>query len=93
MFGGDGNPPSLTTEGVSRWLSGLKAHPHAWIVEHDGGLLGEVRLDDLNEHDARARLAIGLFDPKRLGKGLGQETIGLVLRFDASLLETSSRAL
>ncbi len=81
MFGGDtARPlPPLTAEAVERWLDALRAHPHAWIVEHEGRLLGEARLDGLNEHDGRARLAIGLYDPTKLGIGLGREAVRLVL--------------
>ncbi len=55
------------------------AHPLSWAVEVDGELLGEARLDGLNLHDRRARLATGLYDVAQLGQGLGREVIGLVL--------------
>jgi RimJ/RimL family protein N-acetyltransferase len=81
MFGGDTSRPlpPLAAREVDRWLEGLRAHPHAWIVEHADQLLGEVRLDGLDERDGRARLAIGFYDPTKLGIGLGQETVRLVL--------------
>lgn len=81
MFGGDiSRPlPPLTAGEVVRWLDGLGAHPHAWVVEHEGRLLGEARLDGLDERDARARLAVGLYDPAKLGIGLGREAVHLVL--------------
>lgn len=81
MFGGDtARPlPPLSMDEVARWLEGLRAHPHAWIVEHEGRLLGEARLDGLNEQDRRARLAVGLYDSARLGMGLGRESVRLVL--------------
>ena len=81
MFGGDPNAlPALTEGAAKKWVDSLAAHPHAWVVEHEGRLLGEIRLDDLDEHDRRARLAVGLFDPTKLGKGLGREAIRLVLK-------------
>jgi [ribosomal protein S5]-alanine N-acetyltransferase len=81
MFGGDPNAvPTLTEEAAKRWVDGLAAHPHAWAVEHEGRLLGEIRLDDLDQHDRRARLAVGLYDPAKLGIGLGREAIRLVLK-------------
>lgn len=49
------------------------------MVEYEGRLLGQVRLDGLDAHDARARLAVGLYDPAKLGMGLGREAIRLVL--------------
>jgi [ribosomal protein S5]-alanine N-acetyltransferase len=79
MFGGDRPLQPITAEAASRWLDRLRDHPHAWVVEHEGHLLGEARLDGLNEHDARARLAMGLLDPAKLGKGLGRRVVHLVL--------------
>jgi RimJ/RimL family protein N-acetyltransferase len=82
MFGGDTSRPlpPLDLAAATRWLARLCAHPHAWVVEHEGGLIGEVRLDSMNETDQRARLAIGIFDHGKLGRGIGQEVIRLVLR-------------
>jgi [ribosomal protein S5]-alanine N-acetyltransferase len=82
MFGGDPSAiPSLTEAAAKIWVKGLAKHPHAWAVEHEGRLLGEIRLDDLNQHDRRARLAVGLYDPAKLGVGLGREAIRLVLKY------------
>ncbi len=80
MFGTDPDGlPSLTEADAARWVEALSRHPHAWVVEHDGRLLGEARLDGVDSHDRRARLAIGFYDPARLGMGLGQEAVRLVL--------------
>lgn len=89
MFGGDANGPMqpLAIDEVSRWLERISAHPHAWIVEHEGRLLGEARLDGLNEHDGRARLAMGLLDASKLGQGLGRRVVRLVLRHAFEELE------
>ena len=80
MFGMDavGWPP-FTILDTARGVDNLTAHPYAWVVDHGGHLLGEVRLDGLDPHDARARLAIGLYDPAKLGMGLGRQAIRLVL--------------
>ena len=81
MLGADPRDlPEMNATAAQRWLDGLCAHPHAWAVEHDGRLLGEIRLDALDRHDGRAQLAIGLYDPARLGLGLGREAIRLVAR-------------
>ena len=80
MFGADATDwPPMTEARATCWVDEITAHPHAWVVEHGGRFLGDVRLDALNQHDARARLAIGLYDPDKLGKGLGREAIRLVL--------------
>jgi len=80
MFGMDATDwPLLTEAGAARWVEALAAHPHAWVVEHEGQFLGEIRLDGLAPHDARARLAVGLYDPAKLGMGLGREAVRLML--------------
>lgn len=105
MFGGEaeGPLPALSAAEAERWLKGLTAHPLAWVVEHEGRLLGEIRLDGLNRQDARACLAIGFFDPDRLGQGLGREAVRLLLghafgalrlhRVDLRVLEYNLRAI
>lgn len=80
MFGADATDwPPMTEARATRWVEEITAHPHAWVVEHGGRLLGQARLDALDQHDARARLAIGLYDPGKLGKRLGREAVRLVL--------------
>jgi [ribosomal protein S5]-alanine N-acetyltransferase len=80
MFGVDpADMRPLTEASAAHWVERLVAHPCAWVVEHDGRLLGEVRLDGLDPHDARAGLAVGLYDPAKLGMGLGREVVRLVL--------------
>ena len=79
-FGGDPDSlPPYDEDEARRWVEGNLAHPLAWAVEVEGRLLGEVRLDDLDFHDRRARLATGLYDLAQLGRGFGREAIGLVL--------------
>jgi RimJ/RimL family protein N-acetyltransferase len=71
--------PVMSRGAAKRWLRGLQGHPNAWIVEADGGLVGEARLDNLNPADRRARLAIGLYNDRHLGRGIGRKAIRLVL--------------
>lgn len=103
-FGGDpdGLPP-YTEDHARQWVERHLNHPMAWAVEVDGRLLGEVRLDNLDDHDRRARLAIGLFDVDQLGRGLGRDAIDLVLshafgvldlhRVDLRVLASNERAI
>lgn len=91
-FGGDpdGLPP-YSMEDAQAWVDRNLAHPLAWAIEVPGALLGEVRL------------AIGLYDPGRLSKGLGRAAIHLVLtygfqtlrlhRIDLRVLATNERAI
>jgi hypothetical protein len=51
MFGVDpnasGTVPALlppTEAIVEQWLDAIAKHPHSWIIEHEGRLLGCVRL-------------------------------------------------
>jgi len=103
-FGGD--PESLPPFGENEaraWVERNLAHPICWAVEVEGRLLGEARLDGLDRHDRRARLATGLYDIAQLGKGLGREVISLVLshafgtlklhRVDLRVLEYNERAI
>jgi RimJ/RimL family protein N-acetyltransferase len=64
---------------ANRWLTALLKQPHAWVIDADGALVGEARLDHLNPDDRRARLAIGLFHERHLGQGIGRKAVNLVL--------------
>lgn len=81
MLGADPDHlPPLTELVAQRWIDALVAHPNAWAIEHEERFIGELRLDALDEHDARAQLAIGIYDPFKLGVGLGRQAIRLVAR-------------
>ncbi len=80
MFGADpANLQPLAEADAARWVEGLAGHPYAWVVEHEGRLLGEARLDGVDPHDKRARLAVGFYDTAKLGIGLGRQAVRLVL--------------
>ncbi|MGR9457100.1 GNAT family N-acetyltransferase [Rhizobium leguminosarum] len=71
----------LTREGAGQWLHKLIGNPNAWVIDVHGRLVGEIRLDNLDPHDRRASMAVGIFDPELLGKGFGSEAICLVLEY------------
>lgn len=77
----------LTKTAVEAWIEGLANHPHAWVIEHDGCFLGEIRLDALDARDRRAQLAIGLYNSRKLGAGLGRQAVGLALGHAFGFLE------
>lgn len=80
MFGADpAHTPELTREAAEAFIESLSCHPLAWVIAHEDKFLGEIRLDNLDERDRRANLAIGLYDPRKLGKGLGREAIRLLV--------------
>lgn len=71
----------LTKDGAARWVQRLIDHPHAWVIEVHGRLIGEIRLDNVDFNERRASMAIAILDPELLGKGLGSEAIFLLLRY------------
>lgn len=71
----------MTRENAAGWVQKLIDNPHAWVIEIDDRLAGEIRLDNLDLRDRRASMAIGIYDPKLIGKGLGSEAILLVLQY------------
>lgn len=93
----------MTRAQATRWFEDLRDHPCAWVVEADGELVGHVRLDTINNTDRRARLAIGLFNERHLGRGIGRAAINLVLehafgplglhRVDLRVLSYNTRAI
>ena len=58
-------PPTEAT--VEQWLDAIAKHPHSWIIEHEGRLLGDMRLkaNAVDRLAGRAELAISLYDPAR----------------------------
>jgi RimJ/RimL family protein N-acetyltransferase len=80
MYGYIGDTPKeMARTDAECWLQKLEAHPCAWVIETEEGVVGEARLDNINEADHRARLAIGLFNERHLGRGIGRRAIKLVL--------------
>jgi RimJ/RimL family protein N-acetyltransferase len=81
MFGVSRNDVRpITKDGAARWVQKLIDHPYAWVIEAHGKLIGEIRLDNVDLHDRRASMVIGIFDPELLGRGLGSEAILLLLQ-------------
>jgi RimJ/RimL family protein N-acetyltransferase len=95
--------PQTSTAEARAWLKTLISHPCAWVIEVDGSAAGEIRLDNLNQTDRRARLAIGLLRDDHLGRGIGRQAIRLALaqgfgslslhRIDLRVLSFNHRAI
>jgi RimJ/RimL family protein N-acetyltransferase len=104
MYGylGEGSA-EMTREEAADWWKRLRSHPCAWVIEADGEVAGEVRLDGIDATDRRARLAIGLFSERFLGRGIGRQAIRQVLehafgslglhRIDLRVLSYNQRAI
>ncbi|MBB3441141.1 GNAT family protein [Rhizobium sp. BK379] len=81
MFGvslADAKP--MTKDAAKRWAQGQAENPHAWVIEVEGCLVGEIKLHSINAEDKRAAMAIAIYDRSRLGMGIGTEAIDLLLR-------------
>jgi RimJ/RimL family protein N-acetyltransferase len=76
MFGAnreDARP--MTRDEAVQWVQKLQGQSYAWVIETEGALIGEIRLDRVDARDRRASMAIGIHDPAYLGRGLGSEAI------------------
>jgi RimJ/RimL family protein N-acetyltransferase len=81
----------------------MRDGPHAWCIDVGARLIGEIRLEGLEQVDRRATLAVGILDPAALGNGYGTEAIRLVLahafgpmglhRIDLRVLAYNERAI
>ncbi|MGB3245411.1 MAG: GNAT family protein [Sulfitobacter sp.] len=80
MFGADpaGVAP-ITKAHATAWLYAQQTEPLAWIIQYRRRMIGALRLHSLDHHDRRASLAIGILDPKLLGKGIGTRAMRLIV--------------
>jgi RimJ/RimL family protein N-acetyltransferase len=69
-------------EHAERSIAFLIDQPYAWVIV--GGFVGHVRFHNVDGHDRRAALAIGIEDPARLDWGLGTEALLLALGYGFS---------
>lgn len=65
----------------------MLADPLAWVIDLNGFYIGGVWLFSVDDHDKRASLRLGINDPSKLGKGLGTESICLVLQYGFTVLD------
>ncbi|MGJ8528065.1 GNAT family N-acetyltransferase [Maritalea sp.] len=88
MYGVPSGPvPKMQLEHAREWFDRLSKHPCAWSITFSGRLVGEARLDNVDQHDRRARMAIGLFGEADLNKGIGRRAIKLVLKHGFEVLD------
>ena len=73
MFGYEaGNLGEYEIEAAQNWIENLSQHPCAWVIEHNEKFIGELRFDEIDSHDRRARLATGIYAADKLGQGFGR---------------------
>lgn len=72
---------AMSEPDAERWFRSLGADGTIeWVVEADSRLVGTARLHSFEERTS-AKYAIGLFEPSRLGQGLGTEATTLVVGY------------
>ncbi|MGJ5619163.1 GNAT family N-acetyltransferase [Sulfitobacter sp. MF3-043] len=82
MFGADpANVPPITKAHATTWLHAQEVEPLAWIIEYRRRMVGAVRLHSVIPHLYKAELAIGILDPKYLGKGIGTMALQLLAAY------------
>lgn len=82
MFGADvASLAPFTQIQAEAWVARIDEHPAAWVIALDDDAIGEIRIDNPVDADARASLAIGILDRNHLGKGYGVEAIRSVAAF------------
>lgn len=79
-FGSTPSPDrsEFSDEELEDWFAGLLEEPHAWIVEHKGRGVGELRLEELSSLHGFAEVVLVIADPELHGRGLGSEALELV---------------
>ncbi len=81
MFGHDDLNPQMTESEVEEWFNYIQNSDYGWIIEIDGQIIGQTRLNRLDELDKNAAYSIGFFSSDFCGKGLGGQITKLVLKF------------
>ncbi|WFU06269.1 GNAT family protein (plasmid) [Rhizobium sp. CB3171] len=71
----------MTIDAAHKWAQAQTENGHAWIIETDGRLIGEIKLHSFHVQDRRASMAVAIYDPAQLGKGFGTEAIRLLIQY------------
>jgi [ribosomal protein S5]-alanine N-acetyltransferase len=85
MCGGNSERNKFTSEDGADWYNKVLLHPCKWVIEYDGGCIGEVGLTPYKQ-DNKARYSIGIFDTTKFGLGIGTEVTKLVLEHAFNVL-------
>ena len=83
-YGSDRASGPMTDAEARAWVRDLADREArgatCWAVEAGGELAGAVFLADVRENGAKARLAVGLYAPALMGRGIGRDAIHMALR-------------
>ena len=77
----DGDEPMTEDDAAEELRCRFGPGPHWVIADQADVFIGVVRLAPIDTANRSARLGIGIFDPARLGQGLGSEAIRLALAY------------
>ncbi len=79
MFGADpAMVAPITKTHAAAWLNAQEVEPLAWVIEYRRRMIGAIRLHSVVPHLLRAEVAVGILDPKYLGKGIGSTAVRLL---------------
>ncbi len=102
-YGGD--PSGIKRPSRESYERSLTGFPDSikWVIDRHDHAIGRVRLHEIDEEEAHARLAIGIWHPADWGHGYGTEASKLVIghafnimnlhRVDLIVLESNQRAI
>ena len=119
MYGGSGDPKPMTPERAQAFVASIdnqdvsrerkffiaaRRWPDGRPVESaTGRCIGQIRLNIVSWEDQRARMAMGIFDPRFWSHGYGTESLRLILgygfdtvglhRIDLRVIEYNMRAI
>lgn len=81
MYGSEMNPD--TQKSMERSLMLIKEiqdNPYEWAIEYEQRFIGQVRLT-VDEHNHKAKFAVGIFNPAYWNKGIGTRVTEAVLQY------------
>ncbi|MBD3782104.1 MAG: GNAT family N-acetyltransferase [Micrococcales bacterium] len=85
-YGSSTRTRAMTDDELARWSADWEHGAAApdrihWVLDVDGEAVGAAFLHAIDPVDRRARYAIGLYHPARMGRGLGRRVTRLVLGY------------
>lgn len=82
MFGAPLDEARVMTYAMAEdWVEAQLKEPLAFVIEHEGVMIGALRLHTVDRQDRRANLAIAILDPALLDQGIGTRACRLILNY------------
>ena len=68
-------------DAARKWMDVIAEHRGVmFVIEHEGRAVGQANYRDVQPKGRSAEVGIGIGEPALWGKGLGRETLGLLVR-------------